>query len=100
MDFIVRRGFGSAVRVEIGWGGIWARWIHQIALSGLGCGGWGGGGWGCGGGLASCVQRREHGACAPRIRMFIRLVSFSETLLVVSILNMVYDCHMWPLLQS
>lgn len=99
MDFIVRRGFGGAVRVGIGWGGIWARWIHQIALSGLGCGG-GWGDWGCGGRLASCVQRREHGACAPHIRMFIRLVSFSETLLVVSILNMVYDCHMWPLLQS
>ena len=83
MDFIVRRGFGGAVRVGIGWGG------------------GGGGGMGGGGGrLASCVQRREHGACAPRIRMFIRLVSFSETLLVVSILNMVYDCHMWPLLQS
>ena len=49
MDFIVRRGFGGAVRVGIGWGGIWARWIHQMALSGLGCGGgWGGGGGGGG----------------------------------------------------
>ena len=28
VDFIVRRGFGGAVRVGGGWGGIWARWIQ------------------------------------------------------------------------
>ena len=44
---------------------------------------------------------REH---APRFPRFILLVSFSDTLLVVSILDIVYDCHLkpvlWPLLQS
>ena len=40
---------------------------------------------GCGG-LVGCVQSRELGACAPRLPRFILLVSFCETLLVVSIL--------------
>ena len=40
-----------------------------------------------GGGLAGCVQSREFGACAPRLPRFILLVNFSDTLLVVSILE-------------
>ena len=31
---------------------------------------------------------------------FISQVMVSDTLLVVSILEMVYDCRFWPLLQS
>ena len=34
------------------------------------------------------------GTRAPRIPMFILLVSFSGTLLVVSILDRAYDCHL------
>ena len=59
-----------------------------LALSGLQ--GVGGGG----GVLVGCVQYRELGA---RARM---ALSFSDTLLVVSILDIVYDCHLRPLLQS
>ena len=40
------------------------------------------------------------GACGPRLMRFIMLVSFSGTLLVVSILDKVYNCHLGPLLQS
>ena len=36
----------------------------------------------------------------PRLPGFILLVSFSDTLLVASILDMVYDCHLWLLLWS
>ena len=42
----------------------------------------------------------ELGAPAPRLPRFILLVSFSDTLLVVSILEIVYDCHLRPLFQS
>lgn len=31
---------------------------------------------------------------------FIQLVSFIDILFAVSILDMFYDCHLWPLLQS
>ena len=37
---------------------------------------------------------------ASHLLRLILLVSFSDTLLVVSILDIVYDCHLWPLLQS
>ena len=39
---------------------------------------------------------------APRLPRFILQASFSDTLLLVSILDMilVYDCHLRPLLQS
>ena len=48
--------------------------------------------------LVGCVQSRELGTCAPRLPRFILLVSFRDTLLVVSILDIVYDfqitrCH-------
>ena len=46
------------------------------------------------------VQGREPGACAPCRRRFILLGSISEILLVVSFLDIVYDCHLQPLLQS
>ena len=45
----------------------------------------------------SKVESLAHSTCLP---IFILLVSFSQTLLVVSISDMVYDCHLWPLLQS
>ena len=35
---------------------------------------------------------------APGLPRFILLVSFSDTLLVVSILDIVYECHLWLLL--
>ena len=51
-----------------------------LALSGL----WAVGGRG---GLLDCAQKWEHGARAPRLPRFILLVSFSYTVLVVSILD-------------
>ena len=47
-----------------------------------------------------CVQSRELGMRVPCLLRFIMLVSFSDTLHVVSILVIVYDCYLWPLLQS
>ena len=47
-----------------------------------------------------CVQSQESGTQAPRLPRLILLGSFSETLLVVSILDIVYDCHLQPVLQS
>ena len=64
--------------------------------------GYGGGGlvvWGWpfpdygGGGLVVCVQGRGLGARARHLPRFILPGSFSDILLVVSILDMVYDCH-------
>ena len=51
-----------------------------------------------GGGFLGCVQSQELGTHAPRLSRFIMLVSFSDTLLVVLILETVYECHMRPLL--
>ena len=48
---------------------------------------------GCGGG-----GKVESSARAPCLLEFILLVSFSDTLLVGSMLD--YDCHLRPLLQS
>ena len=50
--------------------------------------------------LVGCVKSREFGARAPPLPSFILLVSFSDTLLAVSILDIVYDCDLWQLLQS
>ena len=63
---------------------------------------WGGGGVGESqeGGLAGYVQNRGLGACAPRPPGFILLVGFGGALLVVSILGIVQDCHLCPLLRS
>ena len=47
-----------------------------------------------------CVQNRQFGTCVPRLPGFILLVSFGDTLLMVSNLDIVYDCHLRPLLQS
>ena len=54
---------------------------------------------GCGGGGALvgrlwAASRVESSACAPRPPWFILLVSFSDILLVVSILDIVCDCHL------
>ena len=45
-------------------------------------------------GLMGCVQSRELGARALRLPRFILLRSFIDTLLMVSILDIVYDCHL------
>ena len=57
------------------------------------------GGEGGGGGLVGCVQSRELCARTPRLPKFVLLVNFSDTLLVFSILNIVYDCYLRLLLQ-
>ena len=44
--------------------------------------------------LMGCVQGRELSARALYLPWFILLASFSDTLLVVSILDIVYDCHL------
>ena len=44
--------------------------------------------------------RKEETTRAPALPRFILLVNFSDTLLVISILDIVYDCHLRPLLQS
>ena len=44
--------------------------------------------------LMGCVQSREINMCAPRLPRFFLLLSFSDTLLVVPILGIVYDCHL------
>ena len=59
--------------------------------------GWGGGRGG-GGGLVGCVQSRGLGARSPHLPRFILLVSFSDTLLAVLSLDIVYDCHLRPVL--
>ena len=53
-------------------------------------------------GLMGCVQSRGIGARAPLPPRFILLGGFGGTLLAVLILGMVcivYDCHLWPVLQ-
>ena len=52
--------------------------VLRLALSGL----WVGGLW----------TVSKLGVCAPHLPKFIQLVSLNDTLLVVSILNIVYDC--------
>ena len=44
--------------------------------------------------LVGCVQSRELGTRPPRLPRFILLGSFSDTLLVVSVLDIVYDYHL------
>ena len=51
-----------------------------------------------GGGLVSCVQSRGLGARASSSVVY-PVGSFSDTLLVVSILDIVCDCHLWAVLQ-
>ena len=48
--------------------------------------------------LVGYVQSRELGTCAPRLPRFFLLVSFRDTLLVVSIIDIVYDFHWRSLL--
>ena len=55
---------------------------------------------GCGGGgLGGCVQGRGLGAHASPSGFFL-LGGFGGTLLVVSVLGIVYDCHLLLLLES
>ena len=58
----------------------------------------GGGGGGPPPRLVGCVESRELGA--NRFPRFILLGNFSDTFLMVSILDIVCDCHLLPLLQS
>ena len=44
--------------------------------------------------LMGCVESRELGRGAPHLPRFILLGSFSDTLLLVSILDIVYECHL------
>ena len=46
----------------------------------------------------SCVQSRGLGARASSSVVY-PVGSFSDTLLVVSILDIVCDCHLWAILQ-
>ena len=48
----------------------------------------------CMGGGMCIVPKVESSARAPRLPRFILLVSLSDTLLVVSILEIVYNCHL------
>ena len=74
------RSWGGVLMVPVGRMGLcWP----GIALSVV----WGAGG--RGGGLVVCVQSRELGPGTPRLPRFILLVSFSDTLLVVSISDIV-----------
>ena len=54
-----------------------------------------------GGGGAVCACGLRPKSRAPRFPRFILQVNFSDTLLVVSVLDMisVYDCHLRPLLE-
>ena len=73
--------------------GTMGRFWPGVAL----CGRWGGRG---GGGFMVSAQGSELGARTPTLPKFSLLGSFSDTSLVVSILYIVYDCHLQPLLQS
>ena len=64
--------------------------MHGLALSGL-CGGGGGGG---GGGGLWAVSKVEGSTGAPCLPGSILMGGFNGALLVVSILGMVYDCHL------
>ena len=55
---------------------------------------------GCGGAYGLHPKLRARRACAPRLPRFILLGSFSGTLVMVSILDIVYDCHLQLVLQS
>ena len=104
-----------------GWGGLWGNfgrdWQSMIAIWGRFCGPRGllmvpvgpmalcwpviplSGLWGRGA-YGLCQKLRARRVGAPRLPKFILLVSLSDTLLVVSILDIVYDCHLRQLLQS
>ena len=56
--------------------------------------------WALGGGGLWALSKVETSAGAAHLPRATLLVNFSDTLLVVSILDIVYDCHLWLLLQS
>ena len=72
----------------------------SLALGAACCFGGAPGPFGAVGELVGCMQGRELGVSAPRLPRFILLASFSSTLLAVSILDIVYDCHLYAVLQS
>ena len=51
-------------------------------------------------GALRVVSKADSTMRAPHLSRFILLVSLNYTLLVVSILDIVYYCHLWPLFQS
>ena len=76
---------GALLSLRLLWGG-----VALVGWPFLGCGrGW----------LVGCVQSRKLDARASPSKIIL-LISFGDTLLVVSILNIVYNCHLRPLLQS
>ena len=90
LGFILLMGFSGALLVSV-LDMVW------IAICGCFCGpgapGWPFPGWG-GGGLVGYVQNRDLGAHEPCLPRFILLVSFSDTLLVASILDIVLRCYL------
>ena len=65
--------------------------IHWVFACGFDFGRGGCASWGGGGELVGCAESREFGASAHQLPRFVVLGNFSDTLLVVSILDMVYD---------
>ena len=90
LGFILLMGFSGALLVSV-LDMVW------IAICGSFCGpgatGWPFPGWG-GEGLVGYVQNRDLGAHEPCLPRFILLVSFSDTLLVASILDIVLRCYL------
>ena len=68
--------------------GLWLSFVGAMGPFWLWVGGWMGVGV-----LVGCAQSRELGGRAARLLRFILLVSLSDTLLVVSMVDIVYDCH-------
>ena len=96
-------GFRGFVPYQFCWGSGLCRyhWVFGLLVAPWGSGLWIGAACGFGGlrrfgpfqtgGVVVCVHSREPGARAPRLLRFMLLASFSDTLLVVSILDIVYD---------
>ena len=72
--------------------GVRAVWSRGLGPSGFPCCDWLF--QGCGGVCGLCPKSRARRSYVPRLRRFILLGSFIGTLLVVSILDIVYDYHL------
>ena len=97
--FILLVGFGPVCRRWEGGGDYWWFLWGLAVFVGLGdgsflgvcvcVGGGGGGGEGWIGACGLCPMSRARCMCAPRLPRFILQVNFSDTLLMVSILDMI-----------
>ena len=106
-DFLLAKIYGYLF--ICGWSAL-MRGVISSGGSGRCSGPWCGGGSGLGspclcrwpGGGLWAVSKVERTARTrtPRFPRFILLASFSDTLLMVSIIEIVYDCYLRPLLQS